>query len=208
MDWVNEIAKTYGINEPFVFEEIQSFLSHYSVQRIYQLIDQAIAEKKLIRFANGIYYVPTNTIFGISKLDPAKVVFRKYIGYNKKIYGYYSGLTLFNGLGLSMQVPNVIEVVTNKESSRVREIYVGRQKVRLRRPRISVTNENVDALIILDLFNQLEPNTADGLNWGGVVNYIKESGLTLQKILKYSPVYPAKAIKNLMTSRVVYEVAL
>ena len=207
MDWINEISKNYGTNKPLVFKEIQNILWYYSVQRVYQLIDQAIEEEKLIRFGNGIYYVPTKTIFGISKLDPAKVVFRKYIANDEKVYGYYSGLTLLNGLGLTTQVSNIIEVVTNKEASRVREIYVGRQRVRLRRARVLVTNENVDALSILDLFNQLDPNKVNGLDWSRVIDYIKESKLTLKKVLEYSSVYPAKAIKNLMNSGIMYEVA-
>jgi hypothetical protein len=89
----------------------------------------------------------------------------------------------------------------------VREVYVGKQRVRLRRARIPVTNENVDALTVLDLFNQLDPNTAAGLDWSVVVDYIKESGLTFKKILEYSSIYPAKAVKNLMNSVVADEVA-
>lgn len=207
MDWINKIADTYGTNEPLVFEELQSVLPRYSIQRIYQLIDIAIAEKKLVRFENGIYYIPTRTIFGISKLDPAKVAFRKYVADNEKIYGYYSGLTLLNGLGLTTQVPNVIEIVTNKETSRVREVYVGKQRVRLRRARVPVTSENAVALAVLDLFNQIDPKAASELNWRGVINYIKENGLNLKRIMDYSYAYPAKAVKNLMNSEVAYEVA-
>lgn len=207
MDWINEVANIYGTNEPLVFEELQSVLSRYSMQRIYQLIDIAIAEKRLVRFENGIYYIPTRTIYGISKLDPAKVVFRKYIADNKKTYGYYSGLTLLNGLGLTTQVPNVIEIVTNKEASRLREVYVGKQRVRLRCARVPITSENADALAVLDLFNQLDPKKAPELDWRGVINYIMESGLNLKKIMDYSYAYPARAVKNLMNSGVAYEIA-
>ena len=208
MDWTAEVANTYGYNEPLSFSEIQSVLSRYSMQRVYQLIDIAIAEQKLQRFENGIYYVPTRTIFGISKLDPAKVVFRKYVqDFGGKTYGYYSGLTLLNGLGLTTQVPNVIEVVTNKEASRVREVYVGKQRVRLRRSRVPVTNENADALAVLDLFTGFDPKSASDLDWRGVIDYIKGSGLNLKRIMDYSYAYPARAIKNLMNSEVAYAVS-
>lgn len=208
MDWTTDVANAYGSNKPLVFEEIQRVLSRYSMQRVYQLIDIAIAEGKLQRFENGIYYVPTKTIFGISKLDPAKVVFRKYVEDNDgKTYGYYSGLTLLNGLGLTTQVPNIIEVVTNKEASRVREVYVGKQKVRLRRARVPVTNENADALAVLDLFNALDPTSAPDLDWSGVIDYVKKSGLNLKSIMAYSYAYPARAIKNLMNSEVAYAVS-
>ena len=207
MDWINKTASIYGTNEPLLFEEIQSVLSRYSQQRIYQLIDKAISEQKLIRFENGIYYIPAITIYGISKINPGKVIYRKYIANKGKTYGYYSGLTLLNSLGLTTQVPNIIEVVTNKEASRVREIYVGKQKVRLRKARIPITKENAVALSVLELFNKLDPKLYNKPDWRGVINYIKESKLDLKKILIFSSAYPARAVKNLMNSEVAFEVA-
>jgi hypothetical protein len=206
-DWTAEVADIFGKNEPLVFEEIQSVLSRYSTQRIYQLIDIAISEGKLQRFENGIYFIPTQTIFGISKLDPQKVIFRKFIKDKDKTYGYYSGLTLLNGLGLTTQVPNVVEVVTNNEASRLREVFVGKQKVRLRKARVQVTSENVDALAVLDLFNQINPNMSPDLDWRGVIEYVKSNGLNLKRIMDYSYAYPAKAVKNLMNSEVAYAVS-
>jgi predicted transcriptional regulator of viral defense system len=207
MDWIGELESKYGANEPLTIDEVDGVLSHYSTPRIYQLIDIAIAAGRLMRFENGIYYIPTRTIFGVSRLDPAKVVFRKYVTDGKMVYGFYSGLTLLNGLGLTTQVPNVIEVVTNNEASRLREVYVDKQRVRLRCARVPVTSENADALTILDLFNQLDPDKVDDADWRGVIDFIKENRLTLKKILGFSNAYPAKAVKNLMNSGVAYEVA-
>ena len=63
----------------------------------------------------------------------------------------------------------------------MREVYVGKQRVRLRKARIPVTNENADALAVLDLFNQLDPKAVHELDWCGVINYIKENGLSQKK---------------------------
>jgi hypothetical protein len=129
------------------------------------------------------------------------------VGNDGTVYGYYSGIMLLNGLGLTTQVPNIVEVVTNNESSRLREVFVGTQRVRLRRARTTVTAENADALAILDVFNRIDPQKVEIADWSGVAEYIRENNLTIKKIMKYSAYYPAKAVRNLMNSEVAYAVA-
>ncbi|MDR3293811.1 MAG: DUF6088 family protein [Clostridiales bacterium] len=207
MEWIDELNAKYGANEPLGILEIREVLSCYSTPRIYQLLESAIADGKIMRFENGIYYIPTQTIFGTSRLDSAKVIERKYVTRGTEVYGYYSGLTLLNGLGLTTQVPNVVEVVTNNEASRVREVFVGKQRVRLRKARMFITSENADALAVLDLFNQVDPTKIENADWCGVTEYLKANDLTLRKIMEYSAVYPARAVKNFMNSGVAYAVA-
>jgi hypothetical protein len=64
---------------------------------------------------------------------------------------------LLNGTALSTQVPNLLEVVTNNESTRVRDIYVGRRRVRARRSRTTITKDNVNALQFLELMGLINP---------------------------------------------------
>lgn len=46
-------------------------------------------------------------------------------------YGYVTGISFANQLGLTTQMPAVIEVVTNRESTNGRMIMVGNLKVRI-----------------------------------------------------------------------------
>ena len=50
-------------------------------------------------------------------------------------------------------MPNVIEIYTNNEKSRVREITVNNLKVILRKSRVNITNDNIYVLSFLELMN-------------------------------------------------------
>ena len=75
--------------------------------------------------------------------------------------GYYSGMTFQNQLRLTTQMPNIIELYTNNETTRVREVFVGTQKVLLRRARTKITAENADVLSFLELMNDLTSEVID-----------------------------------------------
>ena len=109
-------------------------------------IAELYALGKVGRFEKGIYYIPCETIMGQTKLDPRKVIEKKYLSDQKRVYGYYSGLTFMNRMGLTLQVPAIEEIYTNNEPSRVRDVTVGFQKIRLRRARCEISKQNVSTL--------------------------------------------------------------
>ena len=81
---------------------------------------------------------------------------KKFIFDKNGAFGFYSGLTLQNAIGLTTPVPNTVEIVTNREKSRRREINVGNQKLCLRRSRTIVTSRNLKALQLLELMNSID----------------------------------------------------
>ena len=153
------LFQQYGTNEPILFSDI-SFLE-YSRPWISNQLAQLCEEGKLVRYEKEIYYIPTQTPFGKSLLNPRKVIERKYISRGGETVGYYSGITFQNQLRLTTQMSNVIEIYTNNETTRVRDVFVGKQKVRLRKARTRITTANVDILSFLELMNDLDPS---GLN--------------------------------------------
>ena len=138
MTLYDSLLKEYGYNEPILINEIQ--FQGYSRPWIYKELNRLCDKKKLVRFEKGIYYIPKQTLLGNSILNPNKVIEKKYIRSNKDIFGYYSGYYLLNQLGITERMPNIIEIYTNNESSKARDVRVGSQTVRLRRARIDVTS--------------------------------------------------------------------
>lgn len=133
-------------------------------------------------------------------LLPSKVVQKKYLGSDKTVYGYISGLNLENEAGISPQVPATLEITTNKASRRVREVEPlgGWREVVLRAPRTQVTSENVDALRFLDLITRVSPNMLDELE----LDNLRDFARTLDRKLLYecAQYYPAKTSKRLIES--------
>jgi hypothetical protein len=83
----------------------------------------------------------------------------KYITNGDKIYGYYSGYTFANQLGLCLQVPYKEEIVTNNTTAIAREVKVGNIPFYIRRAKVTVTKENRNVLQLLDLLKDVEEYT-------------------------------------------------
>jgi hypothetical protein len=104
-------------------------------------------------------------------------------------------------------VPNLIELVTNNESTRVRDIYVGNQRVRARRSRTTVTKDNAKVLQFLDLMNVITPTAMDETQQYMLAKYINNSGVTRNEVSRYIGIFPVKAMKNMVESGAAYELA-
>ena len=58
-------------------------------------------------------------------------------------------------------MPNLMKIYTNKEPSRVREIYVGNQKVLLRRARTLINSTNAAIVSFIEMMNFTEAGIYD-----------------------------------------------
>lgn len=205
MSLIYELQKTYGYDEPIMSNEIE--FGNYSKPWIYKELNRLCKSGELVKYDRGVYYIPRTTRLGKSVLNPQKVIEKKYLGSSSDICGYYAGLYLKNKIGITTQMPNVIEVYTNNESSKVRDVYVGKQKVRLRKSRIEVTKENVSVLELLELMNSIDLDQLDQKELDFLRVYTAATGIKRSDITRYSRYFPEKALRNLIESEVIYDVA-
>ena len=199
------LLEKYGFNEPILTSQIQ--FNTYSKPWLYKELKRLCETEEIVRFEKGIYYIPKKGPLGMSLLNPSKVVEKKYIKENENVYGYYGGYYLLNLLGLSTQVPNVIEVYSNNESSKVRDVRVGSKNIRVRRPRVYITRENAPVLTFLELMNIIDACSLDEEMKKLIEKYITDYNISRKDITKYSPSYPDRVIRNLIESEVIYSVA-
>ena len=205
---MEKLNSAFKPNTPIFVEEIQALFADYSRPRIYQWIAEAVESGLLMRYDNGVYYIPTKTLLGVSKLNPQKIIEKKYIGVGDSVYGIYGGTLLLNSMGVTTQVPNVIEIFTNNEKSRRREVMVGYQKVVLRKSRMPITAKNVELFRLMEFFNSIDINKMDkDMSFARVISHMRENGLARNEIIEYAHNFPAKAVKNLLQSGVLYEIA-
>ena len=198
------LINTYGCNEPIVSTEIS--FNDYSRPWIRKEISKLCEVGKLSRFEKGIYYIPTDTIQGKSKLDVEKVITKKYIYDGNAIIGYYSGLALMNSIGLSDQIPDTLEIYTNMEQSRARVVVVGEQKVLLRHSRTSINDNNVATMRLLELMNFTAADFYDDEKKNIIIEYISRNEITRKDISNNAPFFPDKAMRTLVESEIVYSI--
>ena len=140
-------------------------------------------------------------------MNPNKIIKYKYIEKGGKVNGFYMGLSALNRYGLTTQVPNTTEICTNNETSKLRSVKVGNMSVILRKSRTAITNENVDVLSFLELMNNLSMDSFDDEKRDILCSLIQEKGINRQQISRYAPLFPDKAMRNLIESEIIYYVA-
>lgn len=199
------LFQKYGTNEPIISADI--VFKNYSRPWVMKQLKSLCEDGKLIRFEKGIYYIPTDTVFGKSILNPRKVIEKKYINDGENTIGYYSGITFQNQLKLTTQMPNVIEIYTNNETTNVRDVMVGKQKVILRKARTTINSTNVAVLSFLEMMNDIIPRSLDSEKKSRIAEYINNNGITKQEIISYASVFPDKVMRNLIESEAIFSVA-
>ena len=122
------LIENYGYNEPIFLNELK--IEGMSDNAVRQSVKRLAMSGFLERYDNGIYYIPKQGgLLGKSYLDPYKVIMRRYVQSKSEKYGYVTGVSFANQLGLTTQVPFVIEIVSNQASAKCREVSVRNQKI-------------------------------------------------------------------------------
>ena len=207
--FIDDLNKKFKKDEPIFIEDILEALNEYSRATIFRNIAKAKENEELKQYSKGVYYLPTKTILNkTSSLSSYSVIKKRYLtDDNNSICGIFSGLKLLNDFNITTQVPNVIEIVTNNESSRKRVITISGTKYILRKSRIQITNENYNAYTVLELLNGLASD--EGLNEDSkesLSNYINKTQLTRDELLDMATYFPNKAGRKLRESGVLNEI--
>ena len=148
------ITENYKAGEPFLLQNLELDIKYDNLcQQIKKLVD----EGKLFRYMDGVYYLPKETLSGIPyTLSADEVAKVKYVSDNTDSYGCYTGHTLANMMGLSDQVPQIKEIVSNKTSAITRTVKVGKFSFVIRKPAVNITNENVTTVMLLEVLKDFD----------------------------------------------------
>ncbi len=204
MTLYESLLNCFGYNEPFKTSEIK--FEDYSKEKICMEMTKLCKKGKVVRFETGIYYIPKTNKFGTVIFNQSKIVEKKYIKDDERVFGYYSGTELEYRLGLTKVKPNTIVIYTNGETTRMRRVMVGSQRIILRKPRTKIDKFNAPVLCFLELMNGIDVETLDEYKRKLISDYINENRITQKQITKYIPYFPDKTCRNLIESEVIYRV--
>ncbi len=202
------LMENYGYNEPIFLNDL--FIEGLSENAIRQSVKRLVASGFLERYDNGIYYIPKHGgLLGKSYLDPSMVIIRKYVENQSNKYGYITGLSFANQLGLTTQMPAVIEIVTNRESTNGRMLMVGNQKVRVKKSSISVSEDNAELLQLLDAIGQAERYTELTIEEtiDILITYIRKKRFTKRQLSDVSSALTGATAKKMIEWGMIYEFA-
>ena len=169
---IDFITAYFKRNNILLVEDIIKNNPELKPYAIRQFISNQVKQNKLCKVGYGVYTLPKKDIFGEQQVtDPIEVITQKYILNDKNLIGYYSGLTILNKLGICNQIPQIKEIVTNKEKSNKRDIEILGQKLILRKPSNYIDNTNAYTMQFLDIMKNID-------------KYSDVDKNTIQKILK------------------------
>ena len=174
MSLLLELRSKYEPNEPIILDQIKS--DTYSYDTIKSMLSNYVKKGILSRFSNGVYYFPIYTRFGPSICEIDEVISKKYLSNDKTVFGYYTGLTLLNSIGLTTQVPNLIEIATNVEKNKIRKTKIGGLSIILRKPLIKISKSNYRYLQFIDIFRFADIETIR-TNRDKIITFAKQNQL-------------------------------
>ena len=206
--FTQRLKEQFNVNEPIFTEEIMQLFPEYSRMQVFRFINKAEQNKEIVQFTKGVYFLPEITEFGLSTITADDVAQKRYIEWKENIYGVVSGIGLLNDFSVTTQVPAVIEIVTNNETTRKREITIKNRRFILRKSRVEINRDNVAAYTILQLFDEFGKETKlDRYSSRLVAEYVRRQGVTKAQLLNLAANFPGRTIQRLIRSEVFNEIA-
>ena len=151
----NYIREHYKEAAPIFFSDLEREDITRSAlnQQLKKLCDKGLLEK----YDVGVYFIPKKTLLNSTIGPNADMVARyRFISKGNNIDGFYGGNSFANQIGISTQVPQVVEIVSNNTNSSDREVRIGNRRFYVKKPIVQITKENVYVLQMLELLKNLD----------------------------------------------------
>jgi hypothetical protein len=137
-------VKNLPIGTTFTYQTLSVKADEYAATA--KALERLIKKELIKRVSTGVFYKPKQTIFG-ELMPREEELLKNYLFDNDKRIAYITGLSLYNKLGLTTQVPKTIKI-----ASRDKRIFasIGNIKGKPVKSYIDVSDKNYYILEILD----------------------------------------------------------
>ena len=150
----NYIKEHYMEAEPiFLSDLLRTNITELDLnQQLKELCEKGLLQQ----YDEQVYFIPKKSKLNLAVGPNADMVARyRFISKGDNVDGFYAGNTFANQIGISVQVPYVIEIVSNNVADDG-DILIGNRRFVVRKPVVPVTKENVHVLQMLDLLVKLD----------------------------------------------------
>ena len=142
-----------------------------------------------IRYQKGIYYKTVVTPFGNAGINYTELVKRVYLCDGNKVFGYETGASFMNKIGLTTQIPTCTYIATEHNRIYVKD---NGEHICLLKPIVGVTRENYRYLQFLDLIDnrmKIAVEVEDDTYKNILRNFIELYGLNFELLLHFGQYY-------------------
>lgn len=198
---MNYIEENYKKGEPIFVNDLLKFENNkYTLSKE---LSSLVNKNQIKKYEDGIYYLAKESALGEMPLNPEDIAKYKYVSKDDDCYGYYGGLYLANKLGITTQVPLVIDIITNKTNSSQRMITISNRKFYIKPARVEINKNNVNVLQLLDLLKDIDKYSeySNEYLFGRIKNYIDICKISKNDIDLYINLFPIIVYKNIYDLR-------
>ncbi len=198
MNTIEYLKSVYGYGVPIFLKDIR--IGKRSNSAIRKELSRAVKSGEIKRKADGVYSFedasdPTSRIVTFDTIVNERFVSTQSMipGLPLEVFGYYSGQTFLNQIGISQQVPATIEITTNNTSCK-RIYQIGPRRALLRKGRIEITSRNYKALQFFDMLSMSLSAQEIEENKPLIMDYIRKN-LSRNDYATYIKHYPNRVNK-------------
>lgn len=192
-----EDALKRRVKPGLLFEPEMLETKGYGLDEIKADIKAALAKKRLLSFAYGLYYQPLKTGLKPTSLDAIKL---RYIGNGHSAYGFFYGpFFIKDYLGQPFDDRQLIEVVTNKATSIKKAVYMFSRRFVIRRSYAPIDSDNADSLAFLTYLSSASDSEVEA-NISVLSTYIRDKHLSSDLLMEFSDKVPSKAYRRLYST--------
>ena len=186
----NYIKTHYKQAEPIFLSNL--LRTNVTESDLNQQLKELFEKGLLQQYDEEVYFIPKKTTLNSIIGPNADMVARyRFISKGDNVDGFYAGNTFANQIGISTQVPQVIEIVSNNVSDDG-EVLIGNRRFSVRKPIVPITKENVYVLQMLELLVKLDAylDCSYEENREKFAEYISIHGITKSDVELYMKEYP------------------
>nr|WP_136252512.1 DUF6088 family protein [Ningiella ruwaisensis] len=147
---VQKSIETIPAGTLFSYQELPSYAR--SPNAVIKAVKRMVDDKRVKRLSKGKFYVPKKGLLGTRKPSDQELV-RSVLYKGGKLRGYITGLSLFNQLGLTTQMPRTITVAVN--GARQRKDF-GTISIKTQSTRVPIEQKEVILLQYLDVLKDIK----------------------------------------------------
>ncbi|MCF6261698.1 MAG: DUF6088 family protein [Gammaproteobacteria bacterium] len=147
---IQNTVESMPAGQIFGYQELPGYAK--SPGAVIKAISRLVADKRLERFSKGKFYVPKKGLLGIRKPSDGELI-RSILYKDGSLRGYVTGLSLYNQLGLTTQVPRTITVAYNGGRQ---EKEFGTIRIKTVVTRIPIQEKDVKLLQYLDALKDIK----------------------------------------------------
>lgn len=142
----------------FGYQELPGYAK--SPDAVIKAVSRLVADKRLERFSKGKFYVPKKGLLGLRKPSDSELI-RSMLYKDGRLRGYVTGLSLYNQLGLTTQIPRTITIAYNGGRQ---EKEFGTIRIKTVVTRIPIQEKDVKLLQYLDALKDIKKIMDSDLN--------------------------------------------